>query len=101
MPIKRNKRIKDHIHIMIRWKKIIDEMVFKCDDPDCEYTRTISFLIGKRSTCGVCKENTLILTVDDLKMVRPRCEKCSNRKEAAQTRELESVLEGFLTGEKK
>lgn len=98
MPSRKNKRIKDHIHIMVRWKKIINEMVFKCDDPDCEYTRTVSFLEGKRSICGVCKERELILTRDDLEMKRPRCSNCSQKREANEKRELEGILEGYLEG---
>ena len=98
MPISKNKTIKQHVHIMIRWKKVIDEMVFKCDDPDCQFTRTASFLEGKRSICGVCKTRELILTKADLKMVRPRCADCSQKKEAQGKRQLESVLEGFLQG---
>lgn len=100
MPARKHKRILDHVHIMIRWKKtaFANEMVFKCDHPDCEYTRTVSFLLGKRSMCGVCKEHDLILTAADLKMERPRCEKCSNRQDAQQKRQLENVLEGFLEG---
>ena len=99
MPISKNKTIKKHVHIMIRWKKIIDEMVFKCDDPDCQFTRTASFLEGKRSICGVCKTNELILTKSDLKMARPRCAACSNKQEAQKNRQLTGILEDFLTGQ--
>jgi hypothetical protein len=99
MPSKKHKTIQDHIHIWIRWKPFAfdpKEMVFKCDDPDCEKTSQASKLKGKRSICAVCKQNELILTSRDLKMERPRCVNCSLTKEAQQKRKLEDVLTGFL-----
>lgn len=99
MPSKRNRRVKDHTHIWMRWKAFAfepDEYVFKCDDPDCEKTSQSSKLEGKRSICAVCKEQELILTNKDLKMERPRCTNCSNTKEAQQKRKLQNVLEQFL-----
>lgn len=99
MPASTKKKIKEHLHILVRWKKFFGEMCYKCDDPDCEYTARKDFLQGKRSLCSVCKQEEIILDTENLNLSRPRCQNCSRSNEAKQGRKLKNTLEGLLGGQ--
>lgn len=85
-----------HIHTYIRWKRTEKEIWYKCTHPDCNHYAALSFLIGKRAICGICNENEIILTKEDLRRAVPRCQGCSNTKVAIRRRRLESQLSSIL-----
>jgi hypothetical protein len=86
-----------HIHTWIFWRVNFGERNHRCADPDCSEIKPDSLLLGKRSICGKCKINELILTNYDLKMKVPRCEDCSQTAEAKEKRRMKAIAQMTLT----
>lgn len=70
--------------------------VFRCAHPLCSHNRNKIDLIGKLTICSLCHRNEFVLTNKDLQLAFPRCEFCSNRKEAKQKRHMATVLKGIF-----
>lgn len=84
----------DHTHIYVARSPKKDS--FRCDHPDCSHLMlNKSDLIGKRTVCAVCRENSFLLTVEDLRRKRPRCINCKETKEARKKREMKETLAGL------
>lgn len=95
----------NHVHTYVRQqtvnrKPVIrdNELMFKCNHPDCSHYAPYSLVIGKRSICAVCHEHELILTNRDLERVKPRCHMCSNTKDARNMRKAHDVAANLLKG---
>ena len=88
---------KEHTHIYVRYGKRFGEVQYKCDDPDCTHIAPRSLVLGKRTICAVCRDKTFVLTYRDLRLSRPRCQGCSNSKEAIEKRSLATKIEDILT----
>lgn len=88
----------DHVHMYVRFKddKNPVKRYFKCSHPDCTTVQNAAFLCGKRSLCNVCGSE-MILTYEQLRNKKPRCENCSQSKTAIQKREMKSQLTDELT----
>jgi len=80
---------KSHVHEFNRisvfikegYKKYRKEYRWKCMHPDCHAMFKKHQVSGKRTLCGVCHKNNLILDSGALLLVKPRCIYCSESKE--------------------
>lgn len=68
------------------------ELWMKCDDPRCSSKNQIKLLEGKEVLCSHCHNNTLILTREALRRVKPRCLSCSHTKEARRVKKLREIM---------
>jgi hypothetical protein len=89
----------DHVHELGRIK--IDyrgkpEFRWKCLNPDCLAMFKKHQITGKRSTCCICHENTLILDNEALKRAKPRCSACSGTRENVIKNKTVEVARDFL-----
>jgi sRNA-binding protein len=69
----------NHVHTYYTTKK--RERIFYCADPYCTHRLDRKLLVGKASKCNLCG-NEFILTRQDLERAKPRCQACSQTKQA-------------------
>lgn len=93
--------ILDHIHTLIRYDKFFGRQYYRCANPDCLFKAPTSLLLGKRSLCAICEKNELILNWKHFKLAKPRCDKCSQTKEAINKRKIKALMESILEVDKK
>lgn len=89
-----------HIHTYIRADLRYDKkdpQRYKCKDPHCSHTADRKDLKGKAALCVTCGTQ-IILTHDLLRLSRPTCPECGNRKGDRKKVELQSEIEKLLEG---
>jgi hypothetical protein len=88
-------KILNHVHILNR----LDIDNRRCGDPHCDFICTNQFARGRASRCGVCGINELVMNARQMKLAKPRCESCSDTREARGRRDLGQRLESALEKE--
>ena len=88
-----------HTHSFVFWKNNFGERTFRCIHPECYKILPVSLLIGKLNECCLCHQIKFTLTKEDLRRVKPRCENCSNTKEAKRKRVIKEFLEATAVPE--
>lgn len=86
---------KKHIHTYIRRtgnEKYPYQATFKCADAHCSHFDMAINVKGKASRCSVCGKNEIRMTYEQMRLARPRCDECSNSKDA-KSRRLDPVDE--------
>jgi hypothetical protein len=84
-------RALNHVHILAK----LNAGHRTCIDPHCRYTCPNADAKGKASRCGVCGINEVIMDNKQMKLAKPRCDACSQRKDAVERRRIESTLKGL------
>ena len=85
-------RALNHIHTLNRKNKTTRQ----CADPHCYYTVPNEEIRGRASMCGICGIKEVIMTSIQMKLSKPRCEDCSNRKEFVVKRQIKRTLENLV-----
>lgn len=79
----------NHIHTLVRMNKIQR----KCLDKYCGFVCDNEWARGKASLCGICGVREVIMDSVQMKLAKPRCDNCSERREVREKRSLVNKLE--------
>lgn len=82
-------RALNHVHTLVKY----DNSHRKCADKYCGFICDNAWAYRKATICGVCGIKELIMDSIQMKLARPRCESCSNRREDREKRTLVQKLE--------
>lgn len=72
----------NHTHTWIRYRVVgaSKNVIYRCAHKDCYAQKDRRELMGKSCTCFMCQE-VFVLNHKDLLLAKPRCPKCSKRKD--------------------
>ena len=87
-----------HVHSYVRYKnnRYKDPTLFKCDDPHCEHYTDKEMILGKASLCPICRQTEFILTRQNLRCSRPRCDNCSQTNAAREKRRIADMVRNLI-----
>ena len=70
--------------------------IHRCDLPDCSHYISSELVSGKFSICHRCGER-FVITKDLLKLAKPHCRKCIERKITSETKQIvDDILKDLL-----
>lgn len=87
--------VKEHKHTWVKHKQ--REGYFRCTGATCYSIQPRDILIGKENACPFCGK-TFLLSREDLRRAKPRCQDCSQTKEAKTYQKAQEVMRNLLEG---
>lgn len=78
----------NHIHTLVRMG--VDHR--KCADPHCAFFCENEFARGKASMCGLCGLQEIVMNSVQMKLAKPRCDECSDRKDSKRRKKILNTM---------
>lgn len=88
-----------HTHTYVRRtgrQSLPYESTFKCADPKCTHFDLAINVKDKESLCSKCGQKKIIMTFEQLRLARPRCDECAASRRSKKRVEISKILEGEL-----